>query len=202
MHPWLDRDLSIAGRVSGVKKDGTLFHQLVNIEKAIAVIPNLAIHLDRKANDNKSINAQNHLPIIIGQNNDKSFKEILLDYCLEDAESILDYELSCYDTQAPSFLGIEDEFICAARLDNLLSSYIGARALIKANSKNASLFVATDHEEVGSASMCGAQGPFLKSVLQRLTSSPSEFTQLINRSTLISCDNAHGIHPNLSLIHI
>ena len=201
LHPWLDRDLSIAGRVSGVKKDGTLFHQLVNIEKAIAVIPNLAIHLDRKANDNKSINAQNHLPIIIGQNNDKSFKEILLDYCIEDAESILDYELSSYDTQTPSFLGIEDEFICAARLDNLLSSYIGARALIKANSKNASLFVATDHEEVGSASMCGAQGPFLKSVLQRLTSSPSEFTQLINRSTLISCDNAHGIHPNYADKH-
>jgi len=80
--------------------------------------------------------------------------------------------------------------------------HIGARALLDSNSsKQASLFIATDHEEVGSASACGAQGPFLKSVLERLTNNAGELTQVITRSSMISCDNAHGIHPNYSDKH-
>lgn len=201
LHPWLDRDLSIAGRVSGVDKSGELFHQLIDIKKAIAVIPNLAIHLDRDANDKKTINKQTDLPLIIAQDEDRSFKELLLDHCDSKAERILDYELSCYDTQAPSLVGLHDEFICSARLDNLLSSYIAARAIINSDSEHASLYVSTDHEEVGSASACGAQGPFLKSVLERLTSDAKHLTQLISRSSLISCDNAHGIHPNYASKH-
>ena len=202
LHPWLDRDLSIAGRVSGVNKDGSLFHELIDFEKAVAIIPNLAIHLDRDANSKKSINAQTNLPIILGHQLENDFKTTLLDYCPESAETVLDFELSCYDTQAPSFVGLNDEFISSARLDNLLSTYIGACALLDSNnSPQASLFVATDHEEVGSASACGAQGPFLKSVLERLTSNAGELTQVITRSTMISCDNAHGIHPNYADKH-
>ena len=202
LHPWLDRDLSIAGRVSGVNEDGSLFHELIDFEKAVAIIPNLAIHLDRDANSKKSINAQTNLPIILGHQLENDFKTTLLDYCPESAETVLDFELSCYDTQAPSFVGLNDEFISSARLDNLLSTYIGARALLDSNnSPQASLFVATDHEEVGSASACGAQGPFLKSVLERLTSNVGELTQVITRSTMISCDNAHGIHPNYADKH-
>lgn len=201
LHPWLDRDLSIAGRVSGVDKDGELFHQLIDVKKAIAVIPNLAIHLDRNANKDKTINKQTDLPIIIAQNEERSFKKLLLDYCDSTAERILDYELSCYDTQAPSLVGLNDEFISSARLDNLLSSYIAARAIIDTKTNQASLFVSTDHEEVGSASACGAQGPFLKSVLERLTTDAKQLTQVISRSTLISCDNAHGIHPNYASKH-
>jgi len=126
----------------------------------------------------------------------------LLNYCPKTAETVLEFELSCYDTQAPSFVGLNDEFISSARLDNLLSTYIGARALLDSDgSKQASLFIATDHEEVGSASACGAQGPFLKSVLERLTDDAGELTQVITRSSMISCDNAHGIHPNYSDKH-
>lgn len=201
LHPWLDRDLSIAGRVSGIDKNGLLFHQLIDIKKAIAVIPNLAIHLDRSANKDKSINPQTHLPLIISQNTERTFKQLLLQHCLPNTERILDYELSCYDTQKPSTLGINDEFICSARLDNLLSVYIGARAIIDADSTEACLFVATDHEEIGSASACGAQGPFLKSVLERITNNAEELTQLLSRSSLISCDNAHAIHPNYADKH-
>ena len=201
LHPWLDRDLSIAGRVSGLDKNGELFHQLIDIKKAIAVIPNLAIHLDRKANDGKTINKQTDLPLIIAQDEERSFKKLLLDYCDSNAERILDYELSCYDTQTPSLVGLNDEFICSARLDNLLSSYIAARAIIDTDTDQASLYVSTDHEEVGSASACGAQGPFLKSVLERLTSDAKQLTQLISRSSLLSCDNAHGIHPNHASKH-
>lgn len=204
-HPWLDRDLSIAGRVSGVRKNGELFHELIDFERAIAIIPNLAIHLDRDANKSREINAQQHLPIIIGQNGDLDFKGLLLKelakHGVNDVAQVLDFELSCYDVQPPSLVGLNQEFICASRLDNLLSSYIGARALLDTETEQASLFIATDHEEVGSSSACGAQGPFLKSLLQRLTDSPAAMTQLISRSTMVSCDNAHGIHPNYADKH-
>lgn len=205
LNPWLDRDLSIAGRVSGELKNGELFHQIIDFKKPVAVIPNLAIHLDREANKNKTINPQQHLPIMIGQDSDIDFKDVLLPYCRDDAKKILSYELSCYDTQAPSIIGLNDEFISSARLDNLLSSYIGARALIDANTDDgtheAALYVSTDHEEVGSASACGAQGPFLKSVLERMTNNAGELTQVISRSSLISSDNAHAIHPNYADKH-
>lgn len=204
-HPWLDRDLSIAGRVSGRLSDGRLFHELVDFKRPIAVIPNLAIHLERDANNSRKINAQQHLPIIIGQQKEFDFKTLLLKQLklqgVNDASDVLDFELSCYDVQTPSIVGLNQEFICASRLDNLLSSYIAARALIDTQSDQASLYVSTDHEEVGSSSACGAQGPFLKSVLQRLSDNPSTMTQMISRSTMVSCDNAHGIHPNYADKH-
>jgi len=205
LHPWLDRELSIAGRVSGVAKDGALFHELIDFKRPIAIIPNLAIHLDREANTKRAINPQNHLPIIIGQGDDIDFKGLLVQQLAKqgfaDAEQILEFELSCYDVQAPGLVGLDQEFVCASRIDNLLSTYIGARAILDTDTEQASLFISTDHEEVGSASACGAQGPFLKSVLQRLTDNPSAMTQLITRSTMVSCDNAHGIHPNYADKH-
>lgn len=201
LHPWLDRDLSIAGRVSGVTKKGQLFSELIDFVKPVAIIPNLAIHLDRDANQKRAINPQNHLPLILNTGEETEFKTLLRDYCSANVEKILDYELSCYDTQAPSLVGLNQEFISAARLDNLLSTYIGARALLDGNSAHSSLFVATDHEEVGSATACGAQGPFLRSVLERITDNTTHLTQVIARSTLLSCDNAHGVHPNYADKH-
>jgi aspartyl aminopeptidase len=196
LHPWFDRDLSIAGRVSGVNKKGELFNQLIDFVSPVATIPSLAIHLNRDANKDSTVNPQTDMPLIIGQTENQEFKELLLNYCDDQAERILDFELSCYDTQAPSFVGLQQEFICAARLDNLLSTYIGARALIGSETDQSSFFISTDHEEVGSASSCGAQGPFLRSVLERLIDGNGRLTQVISRSTLISCDNAHGVHPN------
>lgn len=204
LQPWLDRDLSIAGRVSGVDKKGDLFHSLIDFERPIAVIPNLAIHLERNANTKRVINPQTNLPIIIGQGDNIEFNDLLISELSKqeiDAEQILEFELSCYDVQPPSILGLNEEFISAARIDNLLSSYICARALLDTDSEQSALFVSTDHEEVGSASACGAQGPFLKSVLERLTDSPASLTQLVSRSTMVSCDNAHGIHPNYADKH-
>ncbi|MBT8114554.1 MAG: hypothetical protein KJP04_04195, partial [Arenicella sp.] len=115
LHPWLDRDLSIAGRVSGINRDGDLFHQLINFEQPVAVIPNLAIHLDREANKNKTINPQTHLPMLLSQGEQANFKQLLLKYCDNNADRVLDYELSAYDTQAPARVGLNKEFICSAR---------------------------------------------------------------------------------------
>jgi len=196
LHPWLDRDLSIAGRVSGSDKSGKVVSEIVDFKKPIAVIPNLAIHLDREANKKRVINPQTNLPLIISQGETAEFDDLLKELCSNKMQAILEYELSCYDSQAPALVGLNDEFVCTARLDNLLSTYIGARALLDTSGDQAALFVSTDHEEVGSASACGAQGPFLKSVLERVTQDASTLTQLISRSSLLSCDNAHGIHPN------
>lgn len=203
--PWLDRDLSIAGRVSGLDKSGQVVSELIDFKCPIAVIPNLAIHLERDANSKRTINPQQHLSLILGRAGEKSFEELLIERCEQDLEQVLEFELSAYDTQAPSITGLNGEFVCSARLDNLLSTYIGARALIDTTGDQASLFVSTDHEEVGSASACGAQGPFLRNVLERITYSKENnseaLTQFIGRSSMLSCDNAHGIHPNYSDKH-
>lgn len=201
LHPWLDRDLSIAGRVSGVDNSGRVVSEIVDFKKPIAVIPNLAIHLERDANKKRVINPQTNLPLILSQGETPEFTDLLKELCAGDIDTVLEYELSCYDTQPPAFVGLNEEFLCAARLDNLLSTYIGARALLDTTSDQAALFISSDHEEVGSASACGAQGPFLKSVLQRITRNAPEMTQVISRSSLLSCDNAHGIHPNYADKH-
>ena len=199
LNPWFDRDLSIAGRVSGVTQSDQRFEELIDFEQPIASIPSLAIHLDREANKNRTINAQQHLPILLATDDvlsdEDSFKSLLLKQCsTKNIETILDYELSCYDTQVSAVIGLEQEFIASARLDNLLSSFIGLQALINSDDTHSSVFVSTDHEEVGSSSACGAQGPFLGSVLEQIFG--DHFHQAIQRSRLISVDNAHAAHPN------
>lgn len=199
LSPWFDRDLSIAGRVSGITKDGQRFDELINFVRPIACIPSLAIHFDRDANQSRSINAQQHLPLLIATEpaSQEDFKSLLLEQCqTTDAERILDFELSCYDTQAASIIGLNNEFIASARLDNLLSSFIGLQALLQSDGASTSLFVSNDHEEVGSASACGAQGPFLQSVLERILPDHISLTELVQNSELISVDNAHAVHPN------
>jgi len=217
LNPWFDRDLSLAGRVSYLNENGAIDNQLINLEKAIAVIPSLAIHLDREANSKREINSQNHLPPILmklpkGETEDEADFNVILQQIvnanLEQGEAlkILDYELSFYDTQAPAVIGLHDDFIASARLDNLLSCYTGLMALIDDDTqpgeeKQNKLLVCNDHEEVGSMSAAGAQGPFLKSVLERLCSSDEDFTRMIAQSTMISADNAHGVHPNYADKH-
>ncbi len=215
LNPWFDRDLSLAGRVSYLNKEDKIEHQLINLEKAIAVIPSLAIHLDREANKKHSINQQNHLPpVMMKLPEHKSgakpgFKKILLKIINANRDAttqskavkILDYELSFYDVQPPAVIGLHDDFIASARLDNLLSCYTGLMALVNNDCRQNSLLVCNDHEEVGSMSAAGAQGSFLKSVLQRLTDSDESFARMIANSNMISADNAHGVHPNYADKH-
>ena len=217
LNPWFDRDLSLAGRVSYLNENGAIDHQLINLEKAIAVIPSLAIHLDREANSLREINSQNHLPPILmklpkGDIEEEADFNVILQQIVNanleqgEAVKILDYELSFYDTQAPAVIGLHDDFIASARLDNLLSCYTGLMALIDDDTpagteRQNKLLVCNDHEEVGSMSAAGAQGPFLKSVLERLCISEEQLSRTITQSTMISADNAHGVHPNYADKH-
>ena len=171
LRPWFDRDLSLAGRVT-FRANGKLESRLVDFRKAIAVIPNLAIHLNRAANEGWPINAQNELPPIIAQlapGEAADFRLLLDEQLLREhgitADVVLDYELSFYDTQSAAVVGLNDEFIAGARLDNLLSCHAGLEALLNAEGDENCILVCTDHEEVGSCSHCGADGPFLEQVL-------------------------------------
>lgn len=203
--PWFDRDLSIAGRVSFVNDLGELSSALVNFEKPVAVIPSLAIHLDRDANNGRAINAQTFLPPVLGQTKQKpDFRALLQKQLLSAGEkvaSVLDYELSLYDTQSAALIGLQQEFIASARLDNLLSCFMGLEALLKAGSDEGVLLVCTDHEEVGSMSSAGAQGPMLEHLFERILPEPESKNRMLARSMMISADNAHGIHPNFADKH-
>ncbi|MDT8388268.1 MAG: M18 family aminopeptidase [Thiogranum sp.] len=209
LNPWFDRDLSIAGRISYRDGSGQLGNALIDFEQAVASIPSLAIHLDREANEARKIDRQLHLPPILmraGGDTAAPFRQILLaqaqrQYPQLDIAAVLDFELSLYDTQPPALTGLNREFISAARLDNLLSCFIGLQALLDSDSAHPGLLICTDHEEVGSTSRCGADGPFLLSTLQRLCPEPEALARCIDRSWLISADNAHGVHPNYADRH-
>src|SRR5690606_5581701 len=133
LNPWFDRDLSLAGRVTYVDGSGQLGSTLLDFARPVAVVPSLAIHLDRGVNENRSINAQLHLPPVLsvsGEEAQLSFRDILLAELKRaqpdsPAAEILDYEMALYDAQPPARTGLAGELISSARLDNLLSCYVG-----------------------------------------------------------------------------
>ncbi len=208
---WFDRDLSLAGRVTYAAKDGRARSALVDFERPVVNIPSLAIHLNRDVNEGRSINKQYELPPLLLQLGDKApasdrdFKEIVLAELKRggaaDAVRVLEMELSLYDTQPPAVTGLRGDFINSARLDNLLSCYVGVMSLLEAGPGATSVLVCNDHEEVGSDTAAGASGPFLRSVLERITGSPEGLARAIAHSLFISTDNAHGIHPNYAEKH-
>jgi aspartyl aminopeptidase len=204
--PWYDRDLSMAGRVTYRNEADQIASALVDFERPVAVVPSLAIHLDREANNARSINSQKDIvPLLLQLPAEDAalpdfrgllHAELLLQHPALSIKQVLDYEISLYDTQPPAMIGLEQDFIASARLDNLLSCFIGLQALLEADYEVSSLLICTDHEEVGSASCCGAKGPMLQQFLERLLPDAESRVRVIERSMMISADNAHGIHPN------
>jgi aspartyl aminopeptidase len=203
LNPWFDRDLGIAGRVTLLTSDGELVSQLFDTRRPVAVVPSLAIHLDREANTQRSVNANKDVVplVMLGDPQEFDFRQWLAVSLAEgdrrwEGARVLDYELSLYDTQQAGVVGIDESFVTSARLDNLLSCYAGMMALINADDCEWSALVATDHEEVGSASTIGAQGPMLMDALTGIAPDAVANQQLRSRSWLLSVDNAHAVHPN------
>ncbi|MGB1141353.1 MAG: M18 family aminopeptidase [Halioglobus sp.] len=211
LNPWFDRDLSLAGRVSYRDPSGGLRTALVDFREPLAVIPSLAIHLDREANKNRSVNPQTDMTPLLARVaasggdapglRDILRERVLIEHPRAEVEEILDFELSFYDSQAPGIVGLKQEFIAAARLDNLLSCYTAMQALLASDGSQASLLICNDHEEVGSLSASGAQGPFLRSTLERIAGGSEALAHMVDRSMMISADNAHGVHPNYADKH-
>ena len=208
LNPWFDRDLALAGRVTVLNAQGQLESVLFDTGTAVAVVPSLAIHLDREANKQRSINPQKDVVplVMLGHPDTLDFKAWLAKQLVEQDSSreglrVMDFELSLYDTQSPGLVGMDQSFIASARLDNLLSCYAGLAALIEETDADWSMLVATDHEEVGSASTVGAQGPMLMDALTALTPVPQGNQSLRNQSWMLSVDNAHAVHPNYADKH-
>jgi len=215
LHTWLDRDLTIAGRVT-LAIDGETETRLVDFERPLLRVPNLAIHLYRELNqEGLKLNAQRHLSPLLGLGDDADFVELLCaelgrDGAMVDRDQVLAFDLMTYDTQRSVRSGANGEFIHAPRLDNLASSHAGIEALIQAGAAGPSaatrVVVLYDHEEVGSRSTQGAGGTFLADTLERIAigakgSDAESMARAVSRSWLISADMAHAIHPNYADRH-
>lgn len=206
MNPWFDRDLSIAGRIT-FERDEALCHSLINFKRPIAIIPSLAIHMDRNVNAGREINPQTHMkPILLQAEQAMSLKQLLAEEFKRtgielDADTILEHDLCFYDTQPASVLGLNSDFIASARLDNLLSCFLGLRALIESDDHTGAMLALYDHEEVGSTSAVGANSNMLTSLLERLCPNAEDRHRTLAKSVMLSVDNAHGIHPNYANKH-
>ncbi|HZK10105.1 MAG TPA: M18 family aminopeptidase [Clostridia bacterium] len=196
---WFDRPLSLAGRVILDKK--TPQSLPVDLKKELLIIPSLAIHLSRDKKE--EINPQKELlPLFSGQElTEESLLELLAENLPCKKEEILDYELYCYPVEKGCFLGKEGEFISIGRLDNLGMCHAGLQALIQAKAGEKTQVLALfDNEEVGSQTAQGAGSGLLRNVLQKISLSrklsQEEHLCRIYDSFMLSCDQAHGVHPN------
>ncbi|NNE20007.1 MAG: M18 family aminopeptidase, partial [Myxococcales bacterium] len=204
LHTWLDRDLSLAGRVS--LADGGA--RLVDFRRELLRVPSLAIHLNRKVNaEGLKLNAQTHMAPILTLN---ELGEINLRALLAGelgdvkTEDVIGWDLMAYDVQPATRSGPSREFIHAARIDNLASCHAGLSALLATvgEAEMSRGIVLYDHEEVGSRSAQGAASDFLRSCLQRLAGDSSEsFHRAVAKSFLISADMSHAVHPNYADVH-
>ncbi len=202
---WLDRDLSIAGRVTVRRGIAVVESKLVDLERAVARVPHLAIHLNRGVNnEGLLLNAQKHLSPLLGVGEKAELTKIVADALGEDQKDVLGFDVMLYDTQKATLGGLGGELVFASRLDNLGSCHAATTALVDSLLKPIAatkLIVLYDHEECGSRSAVGAQGTVLKDVLSRVVSGfreqlPQGFERAMAQSFLVSADMAHAVHPN------
>ncbi|MCP4810160.1 MAG: M18 family aminopeptidase [Proteobacteria bacterium] len=208
-YTWFDRDLGLSGRVT-VRTDDGLESRLVRIDRPLARVTSLAIHLNRKVRtDGFKPNSQKELPPILGLHGEgPGALERLVTGALDiEFEQVLAWDLMLHDLQAPCLGGLDEEFVFAPRMDNQYSCYLALEALLAAEVGEATAVVALyDHEEVGSSSATGAAGALLENTLRRIeagheTKAPGGFERAVASSFQISADMAHGVHPNYADRH-
>ena len=203
---WLDRPLSVAGRV--VLKSDDVFQpevRLIDLKKPVLIIPNLAIHFNREMNKGVELRKQVEMLPIYGTASEELTKDAFLSAIAKkldvDKSEILDYELTIYNTDKPEFVGLRDEFISAPRLDNLTS----AQALLEgitegSRQKGLNMMIVFDHEEIGSRSKQGAASTLLTTILEKIYLSLGmtsiDFTNAMEDSLLMSVDVSHAYNPN------
>ncbi|HZK52645.1 MAG TPA: M18 family aminopeptidase, partial [Desulfosporosinus sp.] len=207
LNTWLDRPLSLAGRV--VLRGQSPFTPQIRLfrsDRPLLVIPNLAIHMNRKVNEGFALNRQKDMLPLLTQITDGLETEGLLIHYLAEAldclpQDILDFDLFLHDYEKGSFVGLQQEFISSGQLDDLAMIHAGACALAQAKPALPTQVLACfDHEECGSTSKQGAASPFLAHVLERITLAQKQdretYFQALSQSFLISADMAHALHPN------
>lgn len=215
LNTWMDRPLSVAGRVAVKGKD--VFHpdmRLVDLKKPVATIPNLAIHMNRDVNKGVELNKQTDTIPVIGMLPETvekdGKKDFFLNYVAKELgvakEEIINYDLNLYIAEKPSYVGMEDEFISAPRLDNMTSVHAVEKALLLGDRKagiNVGAFF--DHEEIGSKTKQGAGSMLLNHVMEKiylsLGYSELEYKSAMDSSMLLAVDVGHGYHPNQNKKH-
>jgi aspartyl aminopeptidase len=171
LHTWLDRDLSLAGRVT-FREGDAVRTELVDLERPLLRVPSLAIHLNREVNTaGLQLNPQQHLVPILGLEDGPALTALVVEELAAravarvEADAVLAFDLMCYDVQPSGVGGARGEFVVAPRLDNLASCHAAIAALLEAGREPTPPFtrvvVLYDHEEIGSRSAQGAAGPFL-----------------------------------------
>lgn len=206
---WLDRPLAMAGRVF-LRGENPFkpVEKIVNINKPVCIIPNLAIHMNRSINDGYKYNKQTDMLPLVGLINEQLEKDnymvkLLASELDVEVEEIIDFDIFLYEYEKGCFTGANGEFISTGRLDNLSMYYSSVEALLDSNSKSGiSIAVGFDNEEVGSSTKQGADSNMLLNILERICISlgkdRQQFFEAIENSFIISSDLAHAVHPNVN----
>ena len=201
LNTWLDRPLSVAGRVL-CQVDGRLQSRLVNIAKDLLLIPNLAIHMNREANDGFKLNAQTDmLPLIGGITSKNALLKLVAASCQVEVEQILDTDLFLYNRMHALTVGAEQEYVASGRLDDLQCVFAGMEGFLAAEAGDSvPVFCMLDNEEVGSGTRQGAGASLLKDTLRRINLAlgrdEEAYLVALTNSLMLSADNAHAVHPN------
>lgn len=197
-YTWLDRPLSVAGRVV-VKTPEGVKTVLVNIDKAALTIPSVAIHLNRGVNENCKLNPATDLLPLAGTS---AVKGALITKIAEqagvNAADIISHDLFLYNAEEGKVIGINDELILAPRIDDLGCAFASLRAFIDADEqeKSCSVLAIFDNEEVGSETKQGAASSFLDMTLRAIAGDEKKYSAALYHSFMVSADNAHALHPN------
>ena len=198
--PWLDRPLSLAGRVT-LREGEKLVSRLVDLRRPVALIPNLAIHMDRSANESKTFDVFADMPALFSLAGGRGPQALVAEALGVREEDILSKELFLYPCGVGTVWGAEEEFLSSPRLDDLQCVFGCLRGFVEAEgSESLTVLCVFDNEEVGSASKQGADSTFLSDVLRRvcfaLGMDESGFLRCAANGFMVSADNAHAVHPN------
>ena len=196
-YSWLDRPLSVAGRVA-VRTEGGIDLRLVNIDKDLLVIPSVAIHLNRDVNEGVKLNpAVDLLPLIGGEGEDGVLLSLIAESLSVKEGDIISADLWLYNRECARTVGARGEYILSPRLDDLSCVYTALMGFLYAdNSDSVSVLAVFDNEEVGSVSHSGADSDFLTATLRKIAGDESEYYRMIESSVMVSADVAHARHPN------
>ena len=196
---WLDRPLSVAGRVV-VKEEENLITRLINFEENLCIIPNVAIHFNREINKGMEYNPQVDMQPLWSANKEDKLYDLIAEKLDIEPDRILGADLFVYNNEKAGFIGKDIAFFGAPRIDDLGCVYGSLEGFLNSNSSEfVKVYCVFDHEEVGSRTRQGADSDFLSSTMGRIGKAldwEDKLSQMYANSLLISADNGHALHPN------
>ena len=201
--PWFDRPLSVAGRII-VKENDEFVTKLVDVDRDLLMLPNLAIHMNREVNDGYKYNAQKDMLPLYGDIASKdTFMKTIAETAGVKENDILAHDLFLYNRIKGTIWGANEEFLSSSRLDDLQCAFASLKGFLQGEKKaHLAVHCVLDNEEVGSGTKQGAASTFLYDVLVRINEcmgySYENYVRNLAKSFMLSADNAHAVHPNYS----